>query len=101
MCILGCTKLPIPHADVRLRCPQYVCVYVLVPYYSVCLCRFHFTTGKFPFEGDNVYKLFGAISTGKFEVPGDLSPLLQELIRGMLRKDAKDRFSIQQIREHS
>ena len=48
-----------------------------------------------------MYKLFGAISTGKFEVPGDLSPLLQELIRGMLRKDATDRFSIQQIREHS
>ena len=46
-----------------------------------CL-RFHFTTGKFPFEGDNVYKLFGAISTGVFEMPRDLSALLQGLLRG-------------------
>ena len=63
--------------------------------------RFHFTTGKFPFEGDNVYKLFGAISTGVFEMPSDLSPLLQDLLRAMLRKDAKERFSVQQIRSHS
>ena len=62
--------------------------------------RFHFTTGKFPFEGENVYKLFGVISIGVFEIPGDLSPLLQELIRGMLRKDAKERYSIQDIRSH-
>ncbi len=65
------------------------------------ICRFHFTTGKFPFEGDNVYKLFGAISTGVFEMPPDLSPLLQELLRGMLRKVAKERFSIQDIRSHA
>ena len=45
-------------------------------------CRFHFTTGKFPFEGDNVYKLFGVISTGVFEIPPDLSPLLRDLLRG-------------------
>lgn len=48
-----------------------------------------------------MYKLFGAISTGVFEIPADLSPLLQELLRGMLRKDAKERFSIQDIRSHS
>lgn len=62
---------------------------------------FHFTTGKFPFEGDNVYKLFGAISTGVFEMPKDLSPLLQDLLKGILRKDAKKRLSIQEIRNHS
>lgn len=65
------------------------------------LARFHFTTGKFPFEGDNVYKLFGAISTGVFQIPDDLSPLLQELLRGMLRKNSSERFSIQEIRLHS
>ena len=62
--------------------------------------RFHFTTGKFPFEGENVYKLFGAISTGVFEMPPDLSPHLQDLLWGMLRKDAGQRFSIPEIRTH-
>ena len=62
--------------------------------------RFHFTTGKFPFEGENVYKLFGAISTGVFEMPADLSPHLQDLLKGMLRKDAEQRFSMPEIRTH-
>lgn len=88
-----------------------LCVYLCVCMY-VCECvsslfsspspvRFHFTTGKFPFEGENVYKLFGAISTGVFEMPSDLSPLLQELLRGLLRKDATERFSIPEIRSHA
>ena len=47
-----------------------------------CNFRFHFTTGKFPFEGENVYKLFGAISTGVFHIPKDLSPLLKDLLKG-------------------
>ena len=44
--------------------------------------RYHFTTGKFPFEGENVYKLFGVISTGVFQIPHDLSPLLKDLLKG-------------------
>ena len=67
---------------------------------AVSYSSFHFTTGKFPFEGDNVYKLFGAISTGIFEIPADLSPLLQDLLRGMLKKSAEERFSIPEIRAH-
>ena len=68
--------------------------------FSPLTCRFHFTTGKFPFEGDNVYKLFGAIATGVFEIPADLSPHLQDLLKGMLRKDSDTRFSIPEIRTH-
>jgi len=64
-------------------------------------CRYHFATGKFPFEGENVYKLFGVISTGVFEIPADLSIHLQDLLRGMLRKDAKERFNILDIRSHA
>ena len=65
------------------------------------LYRFHFITGKFPFEGDNVYKLFGAISTGVFEMPTDLSPLLQDLLRGMLMKEGSKRMTLPEIRVHS
>lgn len=48
------------------------------------LCRYNFTTGKYPFEGDNIYKLFENIGKGEFEVPADLDPLLQDLLLGML-----------------
>lgn len=62
---------------------------------------FHFTTGKFPFEGDNVYKLFSVVSTGIFTIPQELPPLLQDLIKGMLHKQADNRLSIPEIRKHS
>ena len=58
---------------------QFVLCHVLVQPHH----RFHFTTGRFPFEGENVYKLFGVISAGVFEMPPDLSPLLKDLLRGM------------------
>ena len=81
------------------------------------LCRYHFTTGKFPFEGDNVYKLFSVISTGVYELPQELPPLLKELIAGkdpfplvlnscdvenvgMLTKDPRARYSMKEIRQH-
>jgi serine/threonine-protein kinase 11 len=62
---------------------------------------FHFTTGKFPFEGENVYKLFAAISAGQFMMPSDLPPLLQDLLKGMLMKEAEERLSIPEIRTHA
>jgi serine/threonine-protein kinase 11 len=62
---------------------------------------FHFTTGKFPFEGENVYKLFAAISSGQFHMPPDLPPLLQDLLKGMLMKEADNRLSLPEIRTHS
>ena len=45
--------------------------------------RYNFVTGKFPFEGENVYKLFAAISVGVFTMSPDISPMLQVLIKGM------------------
>ena len=48
----------------------------------VSCCRYNFVTGKFPFEGENVYKLFAAISVGVFTMSPDISPMLQDLIKG-------------------
>jgi serine/threonine-protein kinase 11 len=42
---------------------------------------YHFTTGKFPFEGENVYKLFSVISNCVYTIPSHLPPLLQDLIK--------------------
>lgn len=47
-----------------------------------CCFRFQFTIGRLPFEGENIYKLFGAISTGEFTIPTDVPYSLQDLIKG-------------------
>ena len=44
--------------------------------------RFQFTIGRLPFEGENIYKLFGAISTGEFTIPTDVPYALQDLLKG-------------------
>lgn len=71
-----------------------------VDVWSSGVTLYNFTTGKYPFEGDNIYKLFENIGRGEFEVPNDLDPLLQDLLLGMLRKDPAERFTLKLIREH-
>ena len=42
------------------------------------------TTGKYPFEGDNIYKLYENISQGQWEVPEEVDDLLAGLIKGII-----------------
>lgn len=66
------------------------------------LCfRYNITTGLYPFEGDNIYRLLENISKGVWSVPDGLDPLLTDLLLNMLRFDANERFTIQKIRDHS
>lgn len=62
--------------------------------------RFNITTGLYPFEGDNIYRLFENIGNGDFSIPNDVDNPLKELLRGMLEKDPGKRFSLRQIRQH-
>ncbi|XP_054706129.1 serine/threonine-protein kinase STK11-like [Uloborus diversus] len=71
-----------------------------VDIWSSGITLYNFTTGKYPFEGDNIYKLFENIGRGEFEIPEDLDPSLQDLLLGMLKKDPKERYTLQMIREH-
>lgn len=58
------------------------------------------TTGKYPFEGENIYRLFEKISKGHFEMPDNLDPALQSLLLGMLTKDPEERFSLSQVKSN-
>lgn len=49
---------------------------LLLPY------RYNITTGLYPFEGDNIYKLFENIGKGDFTIPEDCGPPLSDLLRG-------------------
>ncbi|KAF7496289.1 Serine/threonine-protein kinase stk11 [Sarcoptes scabiei] len=61
---------------------------------------FNITTGKYPFQGDNIYRLFDNISKCVLTIPEGVDDLLADLMRGMLQKDPNTRFSIQIIRNH-
>uniref|UniRef100_A0A673HBB2 non-specific serine/threonine protein kinase n=1 Tax=Sinocyclocheilus rhinocerous TaxID=307959 RepID=A0A673HBB2_9TELE len=47
--------------------------------------RYNITTSLYPFEGDNIYKLFENIGKGDYTVPEECGPLLSDLLRGERR----------------
>lgn len=59
---------------------------------------FNIMTGKYPYEGDNIYKLFETIGRGELEIPSEVEEPLRTLLVGLLEKDYKQRFSVNQIR---
>ncbi|KAM3938886.1 serine/threonine-protein kinase STK11 [Leptodactylus fuscus] len=72
-----------------------------VDIWSAGVTLYNITTGLYPFEGDNIYKLFENIGKGDYSIPEECGPLLSDLLRGMLEYDPTKRFSIQQIRRHN
>ncbi|XP_048416004.1 serine/threonine-protein kinase STK11 isoform X2 [Stegostoma tigrinum] len=72
-----------------------------VDIWSAGVTLYNITTGLYPFEGDNIYKLFENIGKGEYTIPEDCGLLLSDLLQGMLEYDPVKRFSIQQIRQHN
>jgi len=58
------------------------------------------TTGLYPFEGENVYKLFEVIGRGEYEIPLELDDVLRDLIQLMLQKDPSQRASLHAVKSH-
>uniref|UniRef100_A0A4W5JMD5 non-specific serine/threonine protein kinase n=1 Tax=Hucho hucho TaxID=62062 RepID=A0A4W5JMD5_9TELE len=65
------------------------------------LYLYNITTSLYPFEGDNIYKLFENIGKGDYSVPEECGPALSDLLQGMLEYDPVKRFSIPHIRQHN
>ncbi|XP_054263193.1 serine/threonine-protein kinase STK11 [Macrosteles quadrilineatus] len=71
-----------------------------VDVWSSGVTLFNITTGKYPFEGDNIYRLFEAIGRGNVEIPEEVEEPLASLLQGMLEKEPQMRFTLHQIRHH-
>jgi len=71
-----------------------------VDVWSSGVTLYNITTGKYPYEGDNIFKLFENISKGGFPIPEELDSALQNLIKGMLEQDPAQRLSLQQVKYH-
>lgn len=50
--------------------------------FLLLLYRYNITTSLYPFEGDNIYKLFENIGKGDYTIPEDCGPQLTDLLRG-------------------
>jgi len=48
------------------------------------LLSYNITTGQYPFEGDNIYKLFENIGRGEYTMPKTVDSLLASLIQGLV-----------------
>lgn len=71
-----------------------------VDIWSSGVTLYNMTTSLYPFEGDNIYKLFENIGKGHFTIPDNVDSLMADLIQGMLKYDVGERFTLVQIRQH-
>ncbi|KAJ1531685.1 hypothetical protein ONE63_000354 [Megalurothrips usitatus] len=71
-----------------------------VDIWSSGVTLYNITTGLYPFEGDNIFRLFENIGKGEYTIPDEIENPLRDLLHGMLQKDANQRFTLQQIRQH-
>uniref|UniRef100_A0A182JB42 Serine/threonine-protein kinase STK11 n=1 Tax=Anopheles atroparvus TaxID=41427 RepID=A0A182JB42_ANOAO len=71
-----------------------------VDIWSTGVTLYNITTGLYPFEGDNIYKLLENIGKCEWTPPDWLEPRLADLLVNILQADPTKRFTLQQIRHH-
>lgn len=71
-----------------------------VDIWSSGVTLYNITTGMYPFEGDNIYKLFENIGKGHYVIPDGVDGLLEDLLRNLLAFDPEARLDIKQIKSH-
>jgi len=72
-----------------------------VDIWSSGVTLYNITTGLYPYEGNNIYRLLENIGKCEWYPPTWLESDLSDLLVNMLRQQPHDRFSIQQIRNHA
>lgn len=69
----------------------------------ISIFRYNITTGLYPFEGDNIYRLLENIGKYQWTAPewfNQFDSNLSDLIVGMLQSNPLNRLALKQIRHH-
>lgn len=68
--------------------------------WSAGVSLYNFVTGNYPFNADNVFKLYRKIGEGKYIIPDYLPENLKNLLEGMLQYEFENRLSSQDCLNH-
>ncbi|KAL5531531.1 hypothetical protein ACEPAG_4408 [Sanghuangporus baumii] len=68
--------------------------------WSCGIILFALLAGRLPFDDEDICALLGKVSAGKFNMPSDINPKAQDLVRRMLEKDVTKRIKISDIMKH-
>ncbi|KAG5441320.1 Serine/threonine-protein kinase stk11 [Clonorchis sinensis] len=68
--------------------------------YSAGVSLYFMLTGRVPFSCQNVLQIFEAIAQGEYTIPGHVSTHAAHLVRKMMYKDPKKRYTLEQISKH-
>ncbi|XP_063598506.1 serine/threonine-protein kinase stk11-like [Penaeus indicus] len=71
-----------------------------VDVWSAGCTLYNLTSGKYPFEGENMFRLFENICEKPLVMPEELDPVLKTLLEGMLRKEPSERLSLNLVKSH-
>ncbi|CAL8081261.1 unnamed protein product [Calicophoron daubneyi] len=69
--------------------------------YSAGVTLYFMLTGHVPFSCNNVLQIFEAIAHGDYTIPGHVSGNAANLIRKMMAKDPKKRYTLDQVARHA
>ncbi|KHJ41062.1 kinase domain protein [Trichuris suis] len=72
----------------------------LVDVWSAGVTLYNFVSGLYPFDGENVFRLYENICQLPLTLPPDTEPLLGDLLSGMLEKSTGQRFNLERVRTH-
>ncbi|XP_051120645.1 serine/threonine-protein kinase GRIK2-like [Andrographis paniculata] len=62
---------------------------------------YYMVFGNYPFIGETLQDTYEKIVNNPLLLPGDINPLLKDLLEGLLCKDPKQRMSLEDIAHHS
>lgn len=69
----------------------------LVDIWAMGIMLYYMVSGTMPFRGETIPQLKARILEGNYDMPTDLTPVCQDLIRGLLTKNPKDRFVMDDV----
>lgn len=69
--------------------------------WSCGVILFALLTGRLPFDDENIRNLLLKVQSGNFDMPSELSPEAQDLIKQMLTVNPDNRISSHKVLEHS